>query len=236
MKLVLIGRGAMGRLVERLAREAGHEVATVLGARESEFHAEELAEILGGHDAAIDFTVAEAVPRHAEACALARVPLVEGTTGWHARLEEVGRTVEKQNGALIYGANFSVGVNLFYRVVARAAELFSRFDYAPFVEEAHHSRKRDAPSGTALRLRDILAAHYDDDDLSVASTRAGHIPGTHRVGFDSAADTITLTHAARSREGFAAGALVAARWIQGRQGVYEFSETLDEILEEVNGE
>ena len=235
MKLALIGHGAMGRLVEARARDEGHEVATVLGSRESAFRAEELAEILGGHDAAIDFTIAEAVPRHAEACALARVPLVEGTTGWLAQLEEVRRNVERADGALIYGANFSVGVQIFYRIVARAAELFRGGDYAPFVEEAHHSRKRDAPSGTALRLRDILAAHFDGD-IPVVSTRAGHIPGTHRVGFDSAADTITLTHAARSREGYAAGALVAARWIQGRQGVYEFSETLGEILKDVNRE
>jgi 4-hydroxy-tetrahydrodipicolinate reductase len=231
MKLALIGHGAMGRLVEARAREEGHEVATVLARRESSFRPEELAEILGGHDAAIDFTVAEAVPRHAEACALARVPLVEGTTGWHAQLEDVRRAVERENGALIYGANFSVGVNLFYRVAARAAELFRGFDYAAFVEEAHHSRKRDAPSGTAIKLRDILKEAYGSD-VPVASTRAGHIPGTHRVGFDSAADTITLTHTARSREGFAAGALVAARWIQGKTGVYEFSETLEEMLKE----
>jgi 4-hydroxy-tetrahydrodipicolinate reductase len=231
MRLALLGHGAMGQLVERLAREGGHEVATVLGSRESEFKTEELAEILGGHDAAVDFTVAEAVPRHAEACALARVPLVEGTTGWQAQLEDVRRTVESAGGALVYGANFSVGVNLFYRVVARAAELFRAADYAPFVEEAHHSRKRDAPSGTALRLRDIVTEAYDRE-VPVASTRAGHIPGTHRVGFDSAADTVTLTHTARSREGFAAGALVAARWIQGKTGVYEFSETLDEMLQE----
>ena len=229
MRLALLGHGAMGQLVERLAREAGDEVATVLGSREAAFSAEELAEILGGHDAAVDFTVAEAVPRHAEACALARVPLVEGTTGWQARLEEVKKVFEREDGALIYGANFSVGVNLFYRVVARAAELFRRFDYAAFIEEAHHSRKRDAPSGTALRLRDLVADAYGSE-IPVASTRAGHIPGTHRVGFDAAADQITLTHAARSREGFAAGALVAARWIQGRTGVYEFSETLEEIL------
>jgi 4-hydroxy-tetrahydrodipicolinate reductase len=229
MRLALLGHGAMGQLVERLAREAGDEVATVLGSREASMHAEELAEILGGHDAAIDFTVAEAVPRHAEACALARVPLVEGTTGWLARLAEVRRHFEREGGALIYGANFSVGVNLFYRVVARAAELFHGFDYAAYIEEAHHSRKRDAPSGTALRLRDLVADAYGPD-VPVASTRAGHIPGTHRVGFDSAADTVMLMHTARSREGFAAGALVAARWLQGKTGVYEFSETLDEIL------
>ncbi|MDT7688127.1 MAG: 4-hydroxy-tetrahydrodipicolinate reductase [Acidobacteriota bacterium] len=231
MKLALLGHGVMGRLVERLAAEAGHDVTTVLGSREASLHVEELAEVLGGHDAAIDFSVAEAVPRHAKACALARVPLVEGTTGWHEQLEEVRRAVEREGGAMIYGANFSVGVNLFYRLVARAAELFRDGDYAPFVEEAHHSRKRDAPSGTALRLRDILAATYDAE-VPVASTRAGHIPGTHRVGFDSVADTIMLTHTARSREGFASGALVAARWIQGRTGVFEFSETLDEILQD----
>src|SRR5687767_3251158 len=160
MRLALLGHGAMRQLVERLARGAGDEVATVLGSREAAFGAEELAEILAGHDAAVDFTVADAVPRHAEACALARVPLVEGTTGWQAHSDDVRGHFERGGGALIYGANFSVGVNLFYRVVARAAELFRGFDYAPFIEEAHHSRKRDAPSGTALRLRDFVAEAY----------------------------------------------------------------------------
>ena len=229
MKLALIGHGAMGRLVESLAKEAGHEVSAVVASRASAPGVEELAESLRGHDAAIDFTSADAVPSNVEACVRAGVPLVEGTTGWKAREEEVRRAVERGGGALIYGANFSVGVNLFYRVVARAAELFSAFDYEPFIEVAHHSRKRDAPSGTALRLRELVAARTTRE-VSVASTRAGHIPGTHRVGFDGAADQILLTHTARSREGFAAGALVAARWIQGRSGVYEFSETLDEIL------
>src|SRR5919202_115272 len=156
MKIALIGHGAMGRLVEARAREEGHEVTTRTGSRESAFRAEELAEILGGHDAAIDFTVAEAVPRHAEACALARVPLVEGTTGWQAQLEDVRRTIERANGALIYGANFSVGVQIFYRAVALAARLSSGFDYAPFVEEAHHARRphpRHAPRRLRLRRR-----------------------------------------------------------------------------------
>jgi 4-hydroxy-tetrahydrodipicolinate reductase len=107
--------------------------------------------------------------------------------------------------------------------------LFASSGYEAFIEEAHHSRKRDAPSGTALRLRDIVAASFGEN-FSIASTRAGHIPGTHRVGFDGPADQITLTHTARTREGFAAGALLAARWIRGRAGVYEFSESLEEIL------
>lgn len=234
MKLALIGHGAMGRLVEAHARTEGHEVGAIICSRESVFHVEELAEILADHDAAIDFSVAEAVPHHIEACTLARIPLVEGTTGWHAQLEDVRRIVEHGGGTLIYGANFSVGINLFYFVVEWAAELFKAFDYAPFVEEAHHSRKRDAPSGTALQLCERLAGIYDAE-IPIASTRAGHIPGTHRVGFDSSADTVMLMHTTRTREGFATGALVAARWIQGRRGVYKFSETLDEILKEVRG-
>jgi 4-hydroxy-tetrahydrodipicolinate reductase len=221
----------MGRLVEARAREGGDEIGLVVTSDDAARKAGELAQDLRGHDAAIDFSAASAVPRNAEACALARVPLVEGTTGWNERLEEVRRLVNEHDGALVFGANFSVGVQIFYRVVARAAELFARVEgYEPFVEEAHHSRKRDAPSGTAIVLRDLLAARLGDKAISVASTRAGHIPGTHRVGFDSAADQITLTHAARTREGFAAGALLAARWVRGRRGVYDFTEVFDEIL------
>ena len=230
MKLALIGGGAMGRLVSARASEEGHEIGAVVTSSHASLAPAELAERLRGHDAAIDFTVADAVPLHAEACALAGVPLVEGTTGWNARVEEVRAVVGRHGGALVYGANFSVGVNLFYRIAARAAELFAAVEgYDPFIEEAHHSRKRDAPSGTALRLREIVA-EGTRREVPVASTRAGHIPGTHRVGFDSAADTVTLTHTARSREGFAAGAVLAARWIRGRRGVYEFAEMFDEIL------
>ncbi|MFL6228330.1 MAG: 4-hydroxy-tetrahydrodipicolinate reductase, partial [Pyrinomonadaceae bacterium] len=180
-------------------------------------------------------SVAAAVLRNVEACARAHVPLVEGATGWNDQLDAARSTVQEHAGALVYGANFSVGVNVFYRIVARAAELFAAVEgYESFIEEAHHSRKRDAPSGTALKLKEILAARLPDQPIPVASTRAGHIPGTHRVGFDSAADQITLTHTARSREGFAAGALLAARWAQGRRGVYEFSEVMDEVLKAVN--
>jgi 4-hydroxy-tetrahydrodipicolinate reductase len=188
-------------------------------------------EQLVGHDVAVDFSTSGAVLRNVEACVRARVPLVEGTTGWREDEESVRRIVLEHGGALVYGANFSIGVNVFYRVVSYAAELFhvSR-NYAPFIEEAHHARKRDAPSGTALRLRDLLSEHFREQEISVASTRAGYIPGTHRVGFDGAADQIMLTHEARSREGFAAGALLAARWIAKRKGVYEFSEVMDDIL------
>lgn len=229
-RLALFGHGAMGRLVEERARREGQEVARAFTSRDAARGAEELAEELRGVDAAIDFSVADAVVRNARACVLAGVPLVVGTTGWNESEREVRRIVEEGQGALVYGANFSIGVNLFYRIITRAAELFAGFDsYAPFIEEAHHARKRDAPSGTALKLRALLTSSYDGE-VPVASTRAGYIPGTHRVGFDSADDQILLTHTARSREGFAAGALSAARWITGRRGVYEFSEMIDEIL------
>jgi len=229
MRLALLGGGAMGKLVGALARDAGWEVGRVVTSREAGLSAGELAGLLRGHDAAIDFSAAEAVVRNVGACVEAGVPLVEGTTGWLGQLEEARRAVEAGGGALVYGANFSVGVNLFYRLVARAAELFAAAGYETFVEEAHHSRKRDAPSGTALRLRELLACEFGEG-FSVSSTRAGHIPGTHRVGFDGPADQVTLTHTARTREGFAAGALAAASFIRGRRGVYEFSESLEEIL------
>jgi len=170
---------------------------------------------------------------HVDACTRAGVPLVEGTTGWQAQEGEVRRLIEAGRGAMVYGANFSIGVHVFYRIVDRAAELLRGLaSYDAFIEEGHHASKRDAPSGTALELRALLARRLGSGrEVPIASTRAGHIPGVHRVGFDSAADQLTLTHTARSREGFAAGALAAARWIVGRRGVYAFADVLDEILE-----
>ncbi len=230
MKLALIGYGAMGRLVEMQAQAAGDQVGIKLTSNDSEQDVDELAAMLRRHDAAVDFSVGPAVLRNVEACALAGVPLVEGTTGWKDQESRAKEIVTEHGGALVYGANFSIGVNVFYRLVANAAKLFGGLDqYEAFIEEQHHSRKRDAPSGTALKLKSVLA-EFIKRDIPIASTRAGEIPGTHRVGFDSAADQITLTHMARSREGFAAGALLAARWIIGRKGVYEFTEVIDQIL------
>ena len=232
MRLALIGYGAMGKLVESLADAAGDEIGLKVNSRDSGLDASQLAASLQGHDVAIDFSVAPAVLRNIEACALAGVPLVEGATGWHAKLTEARRLVEENEGALVYGANFSIGVNVFYRIVSQAARLMASLDqYQAFIEEQHHSRKRDAPSGTALKLKELMSEHIKTE-IPITSVRAGHIPGTHKVGFDSAADQIMLTHMARSREGFAAGALLAARWINGRKGVYEFSEVLDEVISE----
>jgi 4-hydroxy-tetrahydrodipicolinate reductase len=216
----------MGQLVAAEARKAGDDVGAVLTGKDSNG----LANKLRGHDVAIDFSVGEAVLANIEACARASVPLVEGTTGWKQHEAAAKQIVAEHSGALVYGANFSIGVNLFYRITQQAAALFAAVGgYAPFIEEAHHSRKRDAPSGTALKLRDLMSEHLGPD-IPTASTRAGYIPGTHRVGFDSEADQILLTHTARSRQGFASGALLAAHWIQGRTGVFEFGEVIEEIL------
>jgi 4-hydroxy-tetrahydrodipicolinate reductase len=230
MKIALIGNGAMGHLVASKATKAGDEIAFTVASKDRQSTAEQLSSNLSGADVVIDFSVADAVPRNIEASVRAGVPVVEGTTGWKAKENEIRRLVNELNGALVYGANFSIGVNVFYRIVRQASELFSAVEgYAPFIEEAHHSRKKDAPSGTALRLRDLMAEHLGDN-IPTTSTRAGFIPGTHRVGFDSEADQILLTHTARSREGFASGALLAAKWIKGRRGVFEFGDVIDQII------
>jgi 4-hydroxy-tetrahydrodipicolinate reductase len=230
MRLALIGHGAMGQLVARLALAAGDEIGATLTSKDSGRSIDDTVALLRGHDVAIDFSTGSAVVIHIETCARAGVPLVQGTTGWKDHEADARRIVGEHGAAMVYGANFSIGVNVFYRIAEQAAKLFSGLDqYEAFIEEQHHSRKLDAPSGTALKLRSLMAEH-GKVPISIASTRAGHIPGTHRVGFDSAADQITLTHMARSREGFAAGALMAARWIMGRKGVFEFSEVIDEII------
>ena len=230
MKLALIGYGVMGQLVAAEARKAGDEIGAVLTSKERGVALEQLTEKLRGHDVAIDFSVGEAVLQNVAACVRAKVSLVEGTTGWKQHESDAKQIVTEHSGAMVYGANFSIGVNLFYRIAQQAAALFAAVDgYAPFIEEAHHNRKRDAPSGTALKLRDLMSENLGPE-IPTASTRAGYIPGTHRVGFDSEADQVLLTHTARSRQGFASGALLAAHWIGGRTGVFEFGEVIEEII------
>lgn len=228
MKLALIGCGAMGQLVASEARKAGDEIGHVVSTSNASQSIESFVQSLRGHDAAIDFSVADAVLTNVAACARAGVPLVEGTTGWTDQ-NTAGQIVSDYNSALVYGANFSVGMNIFYRIVKAASECFAKIDqYAPFIEEAHHIRKRDAPSGTAVRLRQLMNEHLQRD-IPVSSTRAGYIPGTHRVGFDAESDQVLLTHTARSRHGFASGALLAAHWIVGRKGVFTFEEVIEDV-------
>jgi len=230
MKIALIGYGTMGKTIETLAVKKGHKIEPVIDKEDSESSSADLAEKLKGCDAAIDFSSVEAVRRNVESCVLAGVPLVEGTTGWNIERDSIEKFIREKDGTMVFGANFSIGVNLFYKITAFAAELFAKFpEYEAFIEEQHHSRKKDAPSGTALKLKDIVQEAVGNE-VSVASTRAGNIPGTHRIGFDGPADQILLEHTARSREGFAAGAIIAAEWIADKKGVFEFGDVINEII------
>lgn len=181
-------------------------------------------------DVCVDFTEPGVVIENIKTAAAARVSMVVGTTGWHDQLDEAKQLVEESEIGFVYGSNFSIGVNLMFKITEHAAGLFSHFpSHDPFIEEAHHKFKKDAPSGTALSLKRIAEAKYDRE-IPTSSTRAGYFPGKHIVGFDSEADTLEIVHTARSRAGFAEGALLAARWIASRKGFFEFSQIIDEQL------
>jgi 4-hydroxy-tetrahydrodipicolinate reductase len=220
--LAIVGYGKMGKLVEQLAPEYDFAVS----AKADQSH-EITREAFATADVAIDFSMPEVVVQNSAAVSTLGVNLVIGTTGWLDRLPEVKATVERNNTGCVWGPNFSVGVAIFSRLVTEASRLMQdEAEYESWAWEAHHSAKKDAPSGTLLKLiGDMRKAGYTKH-IDVSSTRAGKIPGTHEIGFDSSADTITLTHTARSREGFARGALKAAKWIVGKKGFYEFSEIL----------
>ncbi len=220
MKLAIVGYGKMGKMIERLAPDYGFTVSAVIDAGDALDKAADA-------DVAIEFSVPEAVVGNVDGLLKLGVAVVVGTTGWLDRLDEVKAGVEKHNGALVWSPNFSVGVNVFFRLVAEAAKLLADdSDYGAWAWEIHHSTKKDAPSGTMLQLVERMKSAGYKRPVDVSSNRAGAHPGTHEIGFDSAADTITLKHSARSREGFARGALQAAQWIASHKGFFEFSEIL----------
>lgn len=214
MELLLIGFGKMNRLVAELAGERGHHVVKTLEAGDA-WPVGWTAGLV-----AIDFSAPKAVVGNVEHCMLAGIPLVIGTTGWDASLENVRALVESAPVGAIYGANFSIGVQGFYRALQAAATALPP-SYEAYIWEGHHRQKLDAPSGTARHAAALLAAA--GHPAAVASTRAGSLPGVHSAGFDSPDDTLVVTHTARSRRGFAAGALWAAEWIRGKRGLHEFS-------------
>jgi len=217
----------MGRMIERIAAARGHEVNARFDINNNVNGAGLTGENLREVDVAIEFSTPETVVENISRLIALKVPVVVGTTGWSPHLDAVKRLVEEKSGALVYSANFSIGVNLFFKIVSEAAALFASYDqYDPFLLEYHHKFKKDVPSGTALVIAGLLRESYGERTPEAVAVRAGHIPGIHEVGFDSEADTITLTHTARSREGFAAGAVLAAERIIGKQGVYEFPELL----------
>ncbi|HEX8872738.1 MAG TPA: dihydrodipicolinate reductase C-terminal domain-containing protein [Candidatus Acidoferrum sp.] len=228
--LAIVGYGKMGRIIERLAPEYGFDVRATLDSRNNAGAAGLTREALHGVDVAIEFSVPSAAAANLRRLSELGINTVAGTTGWLDELPALRGRVLANGSGMVWSPNFSIGMNLFLQTVARAAELFARHpEYEAWGWEIHHSAKKDAPSGTLHELaRQMRAAGYDRT-VNLTANRAGAHPGTHEIGFDSLSDTITLRHTARSREGFARGALHAARWIVGKKGFFEFREILGEL-------
>ncbi|MCS6952084.1 MAG: 4-hydroxy-tetrahydrodipicolinate reductase [Bryobacterales bacterium] len=229
MKLAIVGYGKMGRLIEQLAPDYGFEIALKLDEFNNARFQGITPENFRGVDVAVEFSTPAAVVENIERIAALGVNLVVGTTGWHERREHVREVVARSGIGLVWSPNYSVGVNLFFRIVAEAARrLHEQTEYEAWGWEIHHAAKKDAPSGTLLQLVEEMRKAGYGRPVHLSSSRAGAHPGTHEIGFDSAADTITLRHTARNREGFARGALKAAQWIVGKKGFYEFRQILFE--------
>jgi 4-hydroxy-tetrahydrodipicolinate reductase len=228
--LAIVGYGKMGNLIERLATEHGFEVRATFDSRNNA-HAQALShETLRGVDVAVEFTAPHAAAENIKRLAALGVNTVVGTTGWLDQLPAARAAVEQGKTGLVWAPNFSVGVNLFFQAVAQAAALFAKHpEYDAWGWEIHHGTKKDAPSGTLKKLAEEMRAAGYGRLVNLSSNRAGAHSGTHEIGFDSVADTITLRHTARNREGFVHGALRAARWIAGKKGFFEFKEILSEL-------
>ncbi|HEU0139082.1 MAG TPA: dihydrodipicolinate reductase C-terminal domain-containing protein [Bryobacteraceae bacterium] len=229
MNLAIVGYGKMGRLIEQLAPEYGCQALVKLDEFNNADYAGLTPENFKGVDVAVEFSTPATVVENIERLSALGVNLVVGTTGWTEHLDRVKDAVARNGTGLVWSPNFSIGVNVFFRLAAEAARLLAPHEqYGAWAWEIHHHTKKDAPSGTLLKLVDGMKAAGYARAVDTASNRAGAHPGTHEIGFDSSADTITLRHTARSREGFARGALTAAQWIAGKKGMYEFSEILFE--------
>lgn len=228
MKLLILGRGKTGSLVAEVATERGHHIQ-IAGARENADSAALTPEKLSGVDAVIDFTTPHCVLANIEACAKAGKDIVVGTTGWYEQMDRVRKLVERHKSGLVYAANFSVGVNLFFDVV-RAAAAALRHNYSGQIFERHHVHKKDAPSGTAIAIQQIIRdASGHPKDVEITSFREGEVVGLHEVVLESAADRIYLCHDAKSRLGFADGAVRAAEWLSGKKGFHDFKEVWREL-------
>lgn len=228
MRILLVGHGRMGRLVERLAPEYGCEIAGIV----DEFSGERAIErgTFGTVDVAIDFSLAPAVPANLPQLAGRKINVVIGTTGWQAREAEMRAVVAEAGIGVLTSANFSVGMQIFQLAVeAAAAKMAARADYGAWIHEHHHAAKKDAPSGTALMLQTAMREAGYDRSIDISAARAGSAPGVHTVGFDGLADVITLTHEVRDRAVFARGALDAARWLEGRRGWFTMKDMLESL-------
>jgi 4-hydroxy-tetrahydrodipicolinate reductase len=221
-RLLLVGHGRMGRLVESLAPEYGFDVAGAIDSRSAAAD-----DPWPAADVAIDFSVADAVPRTIARLASGPTPIVIGTTGWQASEPSVRQAAERARMGVVAAPNFAIGVNIFLAAAERLGALMAgQASFGAWIHELHHAAKRDAPSGTALAIERRLRGAGYTAPVPITSTRAGAIPGTHTLGFDAASETITFTHQARDRAAFARGALLAARWVAGRQGWFSMADVL----------
>ena len=247
VKIALIGYGKMGRMVRQFAEAKGHVITAVVDPFGGEGCRKEItAEALADSEVCIDFTAPKTAAANIESIAKLGKNMVIGTTGWYNQMDDVKRIVEEHRVGLIWSGNFSIGVNALFRIVGGAARIFNRLpDYDVLGHEFHHKGKADSPSGTAVMLGNILLANLDrkkrlttdkldrkiePDEIQFSSTRGGAIPGTHLVMFDSPVDTIEIKHTARGREGFAAGAVMAAEFIRGKQGFFSIDDLMDAVL------
>lgn len=236
MNLALIGYGKMGHIIEQVARQRGHQIVCTI---DKDNQADFASAAFASADVAIEFTMpAVAVDNYRRAWA-AGVPVVSGTTGWTAQLPVIRREVEQGGHTLFWSSNFSLGVNIFFELNRHLAQLMNRFpNYEPSLTEIHHTEKKDAPSGTAITLAEgilaelprkekwVLGAKTSDSELPIEAIRQGQVPGTHTVRYDSAEDCITITHEAKSRAGFALGAVLAAEFVKGRKGFFTMHDML----------
>ncbi len=243
MKIALCGYGKMGHEIETIARARNHDVVAVFDI-DKPLSPEALKATPA--DAVIDFTQPDAVVTNVRVVSKSGTPIVIGTTGWEKERDKVSKMIADAGIACVYASNFSIGVNLFFKIVKEASKLLSSADYDVYITEAHHRMKKDFPSGTALRLSEEVLAGLKSktkvlsslkqgeavpkDTIAISSIRSGSITGTHTVGFESEEDAIELTHMAKSRRGFALGAVRAAEWVVGKKGFYRFEDNLSEIL------
>ena len=230
MNLAIVGYGKMGRLIEQLAPEYGFTVQLRLDVNNNANYEGLTRQNFQAIDVAVEFSTPSAAIENIERLARLGVNAVIGTTGWFREMARARQAVETAGTGLVWSANFSVGVQIFSQIVAEAARLMAHQpEYGAWAWEIHHAAKKDAPSGTLLALVERMKQSGYDKRVDTSSSRAGSVPGTHEIGFDAAADTITIRHTARSREGFARGALRAARWLAGKKGFFDFREVVGQL-------
>ncbi len=246
MNIAIIGYGKMGHEIEKVAKAKGTAVRTVDPNNDSADYKEINEESMKDADVCLDFTHPDSVIGNIEKISKFKKNIVAGTTGWYGRMDEVKKIIKDAKIGLIWSGNFSIGVNIYFKIIENAAKIMNKIsDYDVFVHELHHNRKADSPSGTAVMIGKILTDNIErknkvvteelkrkinPEELHISSTRGGSIPGTHTVSFDSPADTIELKHTARSREGFALGAVIAAQWIQNKKGFYDIDDLMKDIV------